>query len=71
LILNCDQPGSEVTLTFRASPGAMLDDFPDHGQHTAMRTRDGDPIELGDAWHLHKCDREARCQLWSHELLPQ
>jgi hypothetical protein len=28
LILNCDQPGSEVTLTSRASPGAMLNDFP-------------------------------------------
>ena len=28
----------------------------------------GHPVELGDAWRLHKRDREARCQLWSHEF---
>ena len=27
----------------------------------------GHPVELGDAWRLHKRDGEARCQLWSHE----
>jgi hypothetical protein len=29
---------------------------------------DGHPIELGDAWTLRKRDREARCELWSHEF---
>jgi hypothetical protein len=28
----------------------------------------GYPVELGDAWRLYKRDREARCQLWSHEF---
>ena len=28
----------------------------------------GHPVELGDAGRLHKRDREARCQLWSHQL---
>jgi hypothetical protein len=29
---------------------------------------DGHPVELGDAWTLHKGDKLARCALVSHQL---
>ena len=29
---------------------------------------DGHPVELGDAWVLHKGDKSARCSLVSHLL---
>jgi hypothetical protein len=28
----------------------------------------GHPVELGDAWRLERRDREADCQLWSHQF---